>query len=91
MYKLFTDKLPEGNFTAPSKLNPDVTAELERIILQCLMAEPAQRPQSAEALKTDLLNVMQGAHLPAAQKQRAEQGITEIKSRFQLLDLRPSH
>jgi eukaryotic-like serine/threonine-protein kinase len=87
MYKLFTDKFPEGVFAPPSRLNSEVSSELDRIILRCLMADPSERPESAEALKTDLLNVMQGAHIGIEQKRRAEQGITEIKSRFQLLDV----
>ena len=87
MYKLFTGEIPVGHFPAPSKLNPDVSEELDRIILQCLEPDPAARPQSAEALKIEVLSVMKGAHLQSDQKQRAEQGITKIKARYHLLDV----
>ena len=87
MYKLFTDQVPTGHFPPPSKLNAEVSPELDRIILQCLMPDPEQRPESAEALKIDVLSVMQGAHIQKDQKRRAEQGITQIKSKFQLLDV----
>ncbi len=87
MYKLFTNEIPVGNFPEPSRLNSEVTKELDRIILQCLMPDPEQRPESAEALKIEVLSVMKGAHIHTAQKQRAEQGITQIKSKFQLLDV----
>jgi len=87
MYKLFTEQVPTGHFPPPSKLNAEVSPELDRIILQCLMPDPEQRPESAEALKIDVLSVMQGAHIQKDQKRRAEQGITQIKSKFQLLDV----
>ena len=87
MYKLFTGKLPEGAFPEPSRLNPEVSPALDRIVLHCLSPEPQDRPETAEALKNSLLSAMQGAHLKDDQKQRAAQGITQIKSRFQLLDV----
>ena len=87
MYKLFTNEIPIGNFPKPSRLNSDVSPELDQIILQCLMPDPKQRPDSAEALKIKVLSVMKGAHIQTEQKQRAEQGITQIKSKFQLLNV----
>ena len=87
MYKLFTGEIPAGHFPPPSKMNPEVSPELDRIILQCLEPKPEDRPESAEALKIDVLSIMKGAHLQGDQKQRAEQGITKIKARYQLLDV----
>ena len=87
MYELFTGKIPIGCFPAPSKLNPDVSPELDRLIISCLKPEPAERPTSAEALKTDLLAASQGTHIGAEQKYKAEQGITSFKSKFLLLDI----
>jgi serine/threonine protein kinase len=87
MYKLFTNEIPIGNFPEPSRLNSEISPALDRIILQCLMPDPEQRPESAESLKIEVLSVMKGAHIQTAQKQRAEQGITHIKSKFQLLDV----
>ena len=87
MYKLFTGEIPSGHFPPPSSLNSEVSSELDRIILQCLEPVPDDRPESAEALKIDVLSVMKGAHLQSGQKERAEQGITQIKAKYQLLDV----
>ncbi|MEX2132277.1 MAG: protein kinase, partial [Pseudohongiellaceae bacterium] len=87
MYKLFTNRLPEGNFPEPSRLNPEISTDLDQLILKCLLPDPDQRPESAEAVKNDVLRIMRGKHLGAEQVERAEQGITQIKSRFQLLDV----
>ena len=87
MYHLFTGKLPNGRFSDPSELNNDIPAELNNLILKCLETDPSQRPDSAEQLKTALLAISQGAHIGAEQKQRAERGITKIKSKFLLLDV----
>lgn len=87
MYKLFTGELPAGHFPPPSKLNRDVSGELDRIILKCLEPNPDDRPESAEALKIEVLSVMKGAHIQNGQKERAEQGITQIKAKYQLLDV----
>lgn len=87
MYELFTGKLPSGHFPHPSRLNEKISPELDHLILRCLQPDPKNRPASAEQLKTELLALSQGAHLTEASKLRAEQGITEIKSRFLLLDI----
>jgi serine/threonine-protein kinase len=87
MYRLFTGEIPSGHFPPPSKLNPEVSPDLDRIILQCLEPKPEDRPESAEALKIEVLSVMKGAHIMGDQKKRAEQGITQIKAKFQLLDV----
>lgn len=87
MYKLFTDRLPEGNFPVPSSLNAEISKDLDEVIMNCLKTDPTQRPESAELVKNDVLRIMRGKHLGAEQVQRAEQGITEIKTRFNLLDV----
>lgn len=87
MYNLFTDKLPNGRFKDPAELNQEISPELNDLILNCLETDPAKRPGSAEHLKNQLLAISQGAHINEEQKQRAEQGITKIKSRFMLLDV----
>lgn len=87
MYELFTGKIPSGHFPVPSRLNREITPELDRLILRCLKPEPENRPSSAEQLKTELLALSRGAHINKARRLLAEQGITQMKSRFLLLDI----
>lgn len=87
MYELFTGKIPSGVFPAPARLNHELEPELSDLILRCLNQDPELRPSSAELLKNDLLAISQGAHISEEQKVQAEQGITEIKSRYRLLDI----
>lgn len=46
--------------TAPSLLNPDVPAALDPVALRALRKDPAQRYQSADDLRADLLTVLRG-------------------------------
>ena len=39
---------------APSKIRPDVPADLERVVLRCLAKSPSDRYQDAESLERDL-------------------------------------
>jgi serine/threonine protein kinase len=55
MYHLFTGKLPSGRYPDPSELNPDLSEELNQLILQYLQEDPNHRPDSAEELKIRLL------------------------------------
>lgn len=87
MYELFTGKVPTGVFPEPFRLNSAIETELNQLILGCLNQDPELRPKSAEQLKNDLLAISQGSHLDEGQRQRAEQGITKIKSKFLLLDI----
>lgn len=87
MYELFTGKIPTGVFPEPFRLNGDIEPELNQLIMRCLNQDPSLRPDSAEQLKNDLLAVSQGSHIDMEQRMRAEQGITQIKSRFLLLDV----
>ncbi|MEX2468599.1 MAG: protein kinase [Pseudohongiellaceae bacterium] len=87
MYNLFTGHMPNGRFPDPAELNAEISPALNDLVLECLNPDPAQRPLSAEDLKTRLLAAAQGAHIDNAQKQRAEQGFTDFKSRFMLLDV----
>ncbi|MFK7864932.1 MAG: protein kinase [Pseudohongiellaceae bacterium] len=87
MYGLFTGKIPTGRFPDPAELNSRIDPRLNNLILKCLNSSPTQRPKSAEELKTQLLEISAGEHLESAQRERAEQGITRIKSKFLLLDV----
>ncbi|GIU92781.1 MAG: serine/threonine-protein kinase PknB [Acidimicrobiia bacterium] len=44
----------------PSRLNPDVPAELDAIVGKCLQKDPQARYQTAEELRTDLWRALQG-------------------------------
>jgi serine/threonine-protein kinase len=44
----------------PSQIVPSIPPELERVILTCLAKEPADRYQSADDLRTDLLRFRRG-------------------------------
>jgi serine/threonine protein kinase len=56
-------------------------------LLSCLETYPADRPESADEIKDRLLKLLGGAHLKTEQKDRASQGITNIKEKFALLDV----
>ncbi|MEQ8955794.1 MAG: protein kinase, partial [Gammaproteobacteria bacterium] len=87
MYELFTGKLPVGCFPNPSSLNAAVEPQLDALILKCLNSDPGKRPASAEELKNQLLTISSGAHIAEEQRLRAAQGITQIKTKFLLLDI----
>jgi hypothetical protein len=43
--------------TLPCELNPDLDTEVERVILKCLQKNPAERFQSAEQIRNELLGL----------------------------------
>jgi serine/threonine-protein kinase len=87
MYEMFTGHMPGRQPVAPSALDPMVPRRLDEIILQCLARDPGERPASADALRAALLDLLKGAHLGAAQKQRALAGITTAQEKSALLDV----
>ncbi len=56
----------ESEPTAPSKVNPDVPLDLERILLKAISKEPSERYQSAAELAADLLRFLNGEPVRAA-------------------------
>ncbi len=87
MYELFTGVKPLGRFRPPSELDPSVPQPLEEVILRCLEPNPEDRFASADEVKDRLLQVLQGAHLPSAQKERARIGLAKVEDKFGLLDV----
>lgn len=87
MYELFTGSKPLGRFSLPTELDSSLPEALERIVMQCLEQSPEKRPASADAIKDELLKLLRGAHLQAAQRARAGRGLTRIEDRFELLDV----
>jgi serine/threonine protein kinase len=87
MYELFTGAKPVGHFRPPSEINPTIPEPLEEVMLRCLDPDPGNRLASADEIKERLLKILQGAHLPRAQKERATQAIPKVEDRFTVLDV----
>jgi len=87
MYELFTGVKPLGRFRPPSEIDPTIPQPLEEVILRCLEPNPEDRFASADEVKNYLLQVLQGAHLPSSQKQRAKAGLSKMEDKFGLLDV----
>jgi eukaryotic-like serine/threonine-protein kinase len=51
--------------TAPSEANPDISADIDAVVLKALAKDPADRYQSAADMKVDIESVLNG-HPPAA-------------------------
>lgn len=87
MYLLFTGQFPSKHPTSASDFSKDVDPVLDNLIIKCLSQEPENRPVSADFIKELLLKLLQGTHIKSEQKERAQQGIADLKNRFALLDV----
>ena len=87
MYDLFTGVKPLGNFKPPAAIDSSIPKPLEKMILRCLEPDPSDRFTSADEIKEDLLKLLQGAHLPTDQKNRARQALSKVENKFALLDV----
>ena len=87
MYELFTGAKPVGRFKRPCELDPGIPQALEKVILRCLEPNPKDRFASANEIRERLLKLLQGAHLPSAQKERASRILAKVEDKFALLDV----
>jgi len=55
LYELLTMRSPGADFVAPSSVRGDISAEVDRILLDCLASDPADRFESPEAVRNALL------------------------------------
>jgi len=67
--------------TSPSKLNRDVTADLEAVILRAMAKNPANRYQSAEECRADLERVRRGLPVEATPLLPAAASSTQVLQR----------
>ncbi len=65
LYYLLTGKYPEGVFDLPSQISPQYKLPWDRIVKQCLVADPAKRP----TLLQQLLNELEH-HLPESEPEK---------------------
>lgn len=96
LYELFTGKVPFTGDSAiaigfkqlkeepapPSALNPQITPELERVILKALQKDPIKRHRSVTDLRSDLKAILQPGGPAVSQRGAApaERQRAEIKS-----------
>ena len=90
MYELFTGRKPVPG-VLPSRVDPKIPRALDEIIVGCLRSRPQDRYASADALRDDLLALMQGAHLRQERKASAVEGLHNLRDRFGLLDVIREH
>jgi serine/threonine-protein kinase len=66
---------------APSRLNPDVSPDLEAVILRAMAKNPANRYQSAHEMREDLDRVRRGLPVQATPVLPADAGTTQVIQR----------
>ncbi len=87
MYELFTGAKTLGRFKRPREINASIAKPLEHVILRCLETEPKDRFASADEIREHLLKLLQGAHLPKAQREQAKKVLPKAEDKFALLDI----
>ncbi len=86
MFEVFTENFvdkPSVELLESVKLPKSV----KKLMMQCLLKDPTQRPTSAKVIENQLLHIIKGAHLAASQKQSAEQDVASLSKKFTLLDV----
>lgn len=87
LFEMLTGRLPAEGMRRPSQLNPKIPSFLDGLVEQCLEPEVARRTITAELIRDRLVGGVQGAHLAPARRERAMQGITQVKEKFAVLDV----
>jgi eukaryotic-like serine/threonine-protein kinase len=87
IYELLSGQLPVSPVRPLSVLVPELTEELNILVMQCLAKHKEDRPSTVEAVKNTILRVMQGQHIGKDQQKRAGEGLAAIQNRFGLLDV----
>lgn len=87
MYELFTGQLPSAHPVPVSAFVPEIAPALDALVLKCIERDPANRPETVEQVKTQLLLAMKGQHIAEEKVNRAGEGLTAIKQKFGLLDV----
>jgi serine/threonine protein kinase len=62
----------------PSKLNPDLRPDLERVVMRAMAKDPVRRYESAEALASDLERYATGAPVLSDDQLRFTQGVAAL-------------
>ncbi|NNE18623.1 MAG: serine/threonine protein kinase [Myxococcales bacterium] len=62
LYELLTTRRPGSDFVAPSEVRDDIPADVDRILLDCLAPEPADRFDSPESMRNALLPFLKEAN-----------------------------
>lgn len=86
MHELFSGQLPQGDKVTLGSQH-GVPEPIIKLVRRCLKSDPAERPQSVEELKNELLLAVQGKHIDAEKASRAGEGMTAIAQKFGLLDV----
>jgi serine/threonine protein kinase len=93
LYEIFTGRVPFTGDTAiaigfqqmredprpPREINPQISSELERIILKALKKEPASRYSSVAEMRTDLESAFQKSVASPVQPARAARSRSEVE------------
>ncbi len=87
MFELFTGQLPAAQFNNLEGSLSTLPEALSVLIIECLKTDPAERPESADAVGFRLLQILNGAHLKQSDKVEAKAAIGKAAEKFELLDV----
>ncbi|MGB3052383.1 MAG: serine/threonine-protein kinase [Polyangiales bacterium] len=62
LYELLTTRKPDSDFVAPSDVRDDIPPEVDRVLLDCLASDPADRFDSPESVRNALLPFVKEAN-----------------------------